>query len=442
MKMTMSELEAEYIRRSPRSKQLFDLACKLTPAGVHSNIRFFKPYPLFAARGEGSKISDVDGNEYIDYVLGQGALFLGHAHPNVVKAVQEQAAKGSIYATANELEVKLAHKVAKMIPCAEMVRFANSGTEALMHAVRVARAYTKRDKIVKFEGAYHGFWDDLYVGVSLPFDKPMSSGIPSSVAGNTLLLEFNKLEVVERAVRENQVAAIVVEPVMGAGGSGIAAGVEYLKGLREISTDNGIALIFDEVITGFRMAPGGAQQYFGVVPDLTTLGKILGGGYPVGALAGKREIMQTIDPTKEGVRRWECAQHGGTFCGNPITMAAGLATLEEIDRAGGQLNNRVARLCGKIRKDLNDLFLRYRVKARAIGVGPSLGVFFTDGELKDARGLLSNDEEKRVAHCIWLITKGIWHPPIKGWYVSTAHKDADIQALIDKTEDFLKTTRS
>jgi glutamate-1-semialdehyde 2,1-aminomutase len=407
------------------------------PAGVQSNVRVFAPYPLFASNAKDARLFDVDGNEYIDFCMGYGAIFLGHAHPRVCEAVREQVAKGSIYGTSHELEIKLAQKVVDMVPCADMVRFCNSGTEALMHAVRIARAYTRRNKIVKFEGHYHGFWDSLYVGVKSPFDKPMSAGITTGATRDTIVLPFNNIEIVEKVIKQYELAAIVLEPVMGSGGSGIAADLDFLKALRELTLENGIVLIFDEVITGFRFAPGGAQEFFGVIPDMACLGKILGGGYPVGAIAGKREIMEIIDTTRQNVQRWECASHGGTFCGNPITMVAGLATLEEIAKAEGRLNNYVIRLADKARKELNECFERCRVKAQAIGVGPALGIYFTDQKIKDARALMTADEKMRVMHNTWLIAHGIWHPNMHSWHISTAHTEEDIEALVRETEEFI-----
>ncbi|MEM4704867.1 MAG: aminotransferase class III-fold pyridoxal phosphate-dependent enzyme, partial [Candidatus Bathyarchaeia archaeon] len=271
----------KYVAKTKKSKQMFKKAKKVLPAGVSYGIRFFEPYPFYTARAKGSKLYDIDGNEYVDFWIGHTALILGHSPPQVVKAVKKQLEKGTHYGTSHELEVQLAQQVAKMVPSAEMTRFTNSGTEANMYAVRLARAYTGKSKIIKFEGGWHGGYDALHVGVKYPFDIPESAGLTAGATQDTLLAVFNSIEDVKIKARRESVAAIIIEPVLGAGGC-IPAEREFLKGLREICDERGILLIYDEVITGFRLAPGGAQQYYGVLPDITVFGKILGGGFPIG----------------------------------------------------------------------------------------------------------------------------------------------------------------
>ncbi|RLI14581.1 glutamate-1-semialdehyde 2,1-aminomutase, partial [Candidatus Bathyarchaeota archaeon] len=317
-----------YVSKTSKSKALYERAKKVLPAGVSYAIRYFEPYPFYTARAEGSKLFDVDGNEYVDFWLGHTALILGHSPPAVVEAVRKQLERGTHFGTSHELEVKLAEKIVKMVPSAEMVRFTNSGTEANMYATRLARAYTGKNKIAKFEGGWHGGYDALHKGVRYPFDIPESAGLTEGALRDTIVLPFNDLEGVEEKLKNERVASIVIEPVLGAGG-GIPAEREFLKGLREFCDENDILLIFDEVITGFRLAPGGGQEYYNVIPDITVFGKILGGGFPIGAFCGRRDIMERINNLI--YERPHYSFHGGTFAANPMSMIAGLATLEILE---------------------------------------------------------------------------------------------------------------
>ena len=310
-----------------KSEELFAYAKNYLPGGVNSPVRAFKPYPFFASKAEGSRLFSVDGNSYIDYCLAYGPLVLGHAYPPVVDAVKKQLLKGSAYGVPTENEIKLAKEVIKRIPCAEMVRFVNSGTEATMSAIRLARAVTGKKKIVKFEGAYHGAHDYVLVkSGSGAIGLPDSPGVPEETTENTILIPFNNKEAVSDLFnRESEdLAAIILEPVMGNVGC-IPPKKGYLEFLRKITSENNVILIFDEVITGFRIDAGGAQEYFGVTPDLVTLGKILGGGFPMGALAGKKEFMERIAPLGD-------VYQAGTFNGNPISITAGLETLKLLER--------------------------------------------------------------------------------------------------------------
>ena len=292
----------------------------MLPGGVDSPVRAFEPYPFFIERGEGSRIRDVDGNEYVDYCLAYGPLILGHRPPSVMRAVEKQVKRGVLFGVPSELELELAEKITKHVPCAEMVRFVNSGTEATASVVRLARAYTNRENILIFDGCYHGAHDHFLFGKK----GPKSPGIPHVLRRNTLVASFNDLTSVEKIARKNKLAAIMVEPVMGNLGCIPPAG-GFLKGLRDICDGCGALLIFDEVITGFRLAPGGAQEFFNVVPDLATLGKIIGGGFPIGAFTGKAETMKLVAPAGK-------VYQAGTFCGHPVTMAAGLATVKTLER--------------------------------------------------------------------------------------------------------------
>jgi glutamate-1-semialdehyde 2,1-aminomutase len=427
-----------YVSRTSRSRALYDRARKVLPAGVSYSIRFFEPYPFYTARASGSKLYDVDGNEYIDFWLGHTALILGHSPPVVVKAVQEQLVRGTHYGTEHELEIALAEQVVKMIPSVEMMRFTNSGTEANMYAVRLARAYTGRNKIAKFEGGWHGGYDALQKAVKPPYNLPESAGLTQGALQDTLILPFNDLEGVKEKLKgiEDQVAGIIIEPVLGAGGA-IPAEKEFLKGLREFCDQHGILLIFDEVITGFRLAPGGGQQYFGVKPDITVLGKILGGGFPVGAFCGLAEIMERVDHMR--YQRPQASFHGGTFTANPITMTAGLTTLKILE--DGRLIKELNKLGDKIRAELTDIFEGIGVDVQVTGTGSLFGVHFTKEEVKEPGAAFRADRQRLVEYNLKLIANGVFFLPTHSGCLCTAHTKADIEKLFFETGKFVKSLR-
>ncbi|MEM3898998.1 MAG: aminotransferase class III-fold pyridoxal phosphate-dependent enzyme, partial [Candidatus Bathyarchaeia archaeon] len=330
---------------------------------------------------------------------------LGHSPPAVIKAVREQLEKGIHYGTAHELEIALAEQVTKMMPSAEMVRFTNSGTEANMYAVRLARAYTGRVKIAKFEGGWHGGYDALHKAVKPPYDLPESAGLTLGALDDTLVLPFNDIEGVKERLKgvEDKVAAVIIEPVLGAGGA-IPVEKEFLRELREFCDQHGILLIVDEVITGFRLAPGGVQQYFGVRPDLTVLGKILGGGFPVGAFCGPVEIMERIDHTR--YQRPHYSFHGGTFTANPITMTAGLTTLKILE--DGHLINELNRLGDKIRQQTADIFKANNIDVQVTGTGSLFSVYFTKDEVKNPNAVLRADMKKLLEYHSRLLVNGVF----------------------------------
>ncbi|MEM2249667.1 MAG: glutamate-1-semialdehyde 2,1-aminomutase [Candidatus Bathyarchaeia archaeon] len=423
-----------YVAKTAKSKTLYERAKNVLPAGVSYGIRFFEPYPFYTARAKGSKLYDVDGNEYVDFWMGHGTHILGHSSPLVVEAVRRQLENGVHYGTSHELEVALAEQVVKMVPSAEMVRFTNSGTEANMYAIRLARAYTGRNKIIKFEGGWHGGYDALHIGVKYPFHIPESAGLTAGATQDTILAVFNNLEDVMAKAQKEPVAAIIVEPVLGAGGS-IPAEKEFLKGLRELCNEKGILLIYDEVITGFRLAPGGAQQYYGVLPDITVLGKILGGGFPVGAFCGKREIMERLNPLV--YERPNFSFHGGTFCANPITMAAGLAVLKALE--DGSIISRLNRIGEKVRETLREIFEAKGVDVQATGAGSMLNTHFTSKQVKNARDAFEADRKRLAEYHLNLIARGVFFLPTHFGSISAAHTDADIEKLFQATEDYTKT---
>ena len=415
-----------------RSEELFKEAQNYLPGGVDSPVRAYKPYPFFAKEANGSKIVDVDGNSYIDYCLAYGPLVLGHANPQIMSEVAKQLKIGSAYGVPTENEIKLAKLVIKKVPCAEMVRFVNSGTEATMSAIRLARAATGKKKIIKFEGSYHGAHDYVLVkSGSGAVGLPDSPGVPEDTTKNTVLIPFNDKEAVTDLIEGegNDIAAIIVEPIMGNVGF-IPPKGDYLKFLRKITAENNIILIFDEVITGFRIAEGGAQEYFGVTPDLVTFGKILGGGFPIGALAGKKELMKMIAPSGT-------VYQAGTFNGNPISITAGLAMLKQLNSDFyTESNKKGTSLRTGIQDILDDNDLNFKVT----GLSSMFQLYFTDKEVYDYNSAKSADTEKFNHYFHTLLKNGVFIPPsqFECCFISSMHDDEDIQKTLEAVAKAIK----
>lgn len=422
-----------YISKTRKSKELYDRAKRFLPAGVSYSIRHFEPYPFYTERAKGSKLYDVDGNEYVDFWLGHTALILGHSPPAIVKAVKRQLENGTHYGTSHQLEIQLAEQIAKLVPSAEMVRFTNSGTEANMYATRLARTYTGRKIIAKFEGGWHGGYDALHTAVKHPFHVPESAGLTAGSLQDTIVLPFNDLEGVREKLKDREVASMVIEPVLGAGG-GVPAEKEFLKGLRELCDKKDILLIFDEVITGFRLAPGGGQQFYNVTPDITVFGKILGGGFPIGAFSARRDIMEKVDTLL--YERPRHSFHGGTFTANPMSMTAGLATLQLLE--DGQLINNLNHTGEKIREQLQEIFEAKDVEAQVTGAGSLLNTHFTAEEVRDARAVANADQKAQIDYHLNLITNGVFFLPTHTGALSTAHSERDIQKLLSVTEEYAR----
>jgi len=408
-----------------KSEELYKEAQNYLPGGVDSPVRAYKPYPFFAKEAKGSKIIDVDGNSYIDYCLAYGPLVLGHANEKIMDKVAEQLKIGSAYGVPTENEIKLAKLVIKKVPCAEMVRFVNSGTEATMSAIRLARAATGKKKIIKFEGSYHGAHDYVLVkSGSGAVGLPDSPGVPEDTTKNTVLIPFNDEEaVVDLIKREgNDIAAIIVEPIMGNVGF-IPPKGDYLKFLREITSQNDIILIFDEVITGFRIAEGGAQEYFGVTPDLVTFGKILGGGFPIGALAGKKEFMEMIAPAGT-------VYQAGTFNGNPVSITAGLAMLNQLNDDFYAESDRKGNM---IRTGIQDILSDNNLDFKIVGLSSMFQLYFTDKEVYDYNSAKSADTEKFNQYFQTLLKNGVFIPPsqFECCFISSMHDEEDIQKTLE-----------
>jgi glutamate-1-semialdehyde 2,1-aminomutase len=412
-----------------KSEELFEKAKRLIPGGVNSPVRAFSPYPFFTERANGSRIFDVDGNEYIDYCLAYGPLILGHAHPQVIEAVKAQLENGSLYGTPTEQEVELAELICKMVPSAEMVRLVSTGGEATMSAIRAARGYTGKKKILKFEGCYHGAHDCVLVKAgsgATTFGVPTSLGIPEETTQNTIVISFNDAEKFENAVKENKndLAAVIVEPVIG--NIGLVLPKEgFLETLREITENYGIILIFDEIITGFRMALGGAQEYYSVTPDMTTLGKVLGGGFPMAAFAGKEEIMKMIAPSGK-------VYQAGTYSGNPVSVAAGLSTLRFLQDEASRFYPDMENKCEVLAKSLRELIRESGLKLQVNHIASMFQLFFTEKAVYDYVSVKTADNAKYLRSHKNLLTQGVFLPPsqFETCFLSAAHSAEDLDKTV------------
>jgi glutamate-1-semialdehyde 2,1-aminomutase len=421
-----------------RSESLFESAQRLMPGGVNSPVRAFRGVggtPFFVARAAGARIEDVDGRSYIDFLGSWGPLVLGHAHPSVVEALGETMRRGTSYGAPTEAEVEMAALVASAMPSMEMMRLVSSGTEAAMSAIRLARGATGRDLVVKFDGCYHGHADSLLVKAGsggATFGVPDSRGVPAALAALTVALPFNDLDAVARlmAARGGEVAVVVVEPV--AGNMGVVPPARgYLQGLRELCTRHGALLLFDEVITGFRVAPGGAQALYGVRPDLTCLGKIIGGGLPVGAYGGRRDLMEQVAPLG-GVYQ------AGTLSGNPLAVAAGLATLQALQ--SGDAYQRLEALGARLEAGLIEAARAAGVPLTVNRVGSMLTAFFTDAPVVDLASAKRSDTARYAKFFHAMLDRGVFlaASQFEAAFVSLAHTDEDIAAAARAAREALK----
>ncbi|HEV2414624.1 MAG TPA: aspartate aminotransferase family protein [Candidatus Dormibacteraeota bacterium] len=433
----MSEAPEEtYRRTTPGSRALHEKAVAAMPGGTTRTTTYFDPYPLYIDSGQGCRVWDVDGTERIDMLGNYTAMILGHAHPKVVEAISRQASRGTGFAAANPLEVQLATLLCERVPSLDAVRFCNSGTEATMFAMRLARAFTGRPKIARMEGGYHGTHDYAEVSThpdvaaagppDAPLAQPDSVGTPRWVLEETVVLPFNNADAAEAILRRHgdEVAAVILEPVIGAGGV-IAATPDFLNRLRAVTRELGILLIFDEVIS-LRVAPGGAQQMYGVTPDLTTMGKIIGGGLPVAAFGGRADVMALLDPRRNG----SMAQ-GGTYNGNPLGMAAGLAAMTELTPGVYEdLNRKGARVA----EMLAEVFASHDVPVQVNAVGSMFALHFTDRPVTDYRGVAAADKKKAREFFLGLVNHGVLIAPRGMGALSTPMAEPDIEQFIDAVD--------
>jgi len=421
-----------------RSQQLYRRAREIIPGGVNSPVRSYSPYPLFVASAKGSKFKTVDSQEYLDYCMAYGALLDGHARAEVIGAVEEALEKGSIYGQPTEMEVELAELIASIMPSMKMVRLVNSGTEATMYAIRLARAFSEKKKLLKFEGGFHGSHDSVLVkagsGATL-LGSPSSEGVPSEVAKNTLVSRFNDEKIATKIIRDHssELAAVIVEPVLGNIGP-VLPKPGFLETLRKVTEENEVLLIFDEVITGFRLSMGGAQEYYKIRPDLTILGKVLGGGLPLSAFGGRRDVMEKLAPMGP-------VYQAGTYSGNPVSVSAALATLQSLKKRGGQVYSRLEKMGDKMRRGISDHLEAARVEAQVNGVGSMFQLFFTDRPVTDYHSAKSADIHKYEKYFHSLLASRIFVPPsqFETCFLSTAHTEDELESTLDAIGAAVKT---
>jgi glutamate-1-semialdehyde 2,1-aminomutase len=416
---------------------LFERARKVIPSGVNSPVRFYEPYPFFAVSSKGSRIVTADNVNCIDYCMGYGSLLLGHAYAEVMEYVKSQIDNGSLFCVPTEKEVQLAELISKVVPCAEMTRLVSTGLEATMNAIRLARAFTKKKKVIKFEGCYHGAYD--YVLVSPGSDGvgvPTSEGSVEEVSSQTLVVPYNDTSELEQIVKRNEdIACIIIEPVPANMGL-IIPDKQYLNEIRKITRQLDIVLIFDEVVTGFRLALGGASEFFGIKPDLATFAKAMGNGFPIAAISGKKEIMQQFAPGGK-------VYQAGTYAGNPISVSASIATIEMLMYSKNDLYPRIAKTCDRIvdgiKDELEELNLHFALNA----IGSMYQLFFTSGKVDDAKKAHKSSLVMFKRLYDELLQRGIFIPPsqFETCFVSNAHSEDDADKTVESYNDALRKVK-
>lgn len=424
-------------RLASRSQELYKRARQVIPGGVNSPVRNYAPYPLFVATAKGSRFKTADGQEYLDYCMGYGALLDGHSPREIIDKVKNIIENGTVYGQPTEREVELAELITSLVPSIEMVRLSNTGTEATMHAIRLARGFTGRNKIVKFEGSFHGSHDSVLVKAqdpSSPIGIPSSAGVPEDTAKNTLIAPYNNEDKTEEILRNyaDEIAAVVIEPAMGNVGL-IGPKPGFLERIRKTTAEEEILLIFDEVITGFRLAPGGAQEYFSIRPDLTVLGKILGGGFPLSAFGGRRDIMEKLAPLGP-------VYQAGTFSGNPVSVAAGIETLRSIKKRGPQIYPALEKGGEEVRKGLQDLLISNGRTGHVNNLGSMFQIFFTHLPVLDYMSARSSNVDSYQRYFQSLLKSGVFVPPsqFETCFLSTSHSKDDLQTTLEAFDSALK----
>jgi glutamate-1-semialdehyde 2,1-aminomutase len=428
-----------YKRRTKKSSRLYSHAVKVFPGGVNHNIRYFEPYPFFVTGAKGKQLLDVDGNKYTDYWMGHWALILGHSPKVVVNALAEQAKNGVLYGTVNKVSIELAETIQKLMPKAEMMRFSSTGSEATMYAIRLARAKTGRRIVAKAIGGWHGFNTTLMQTVNYPFEEEEGLGLVQDEGQFVESIPFNNLDASLKVLEtvKDDLACIIVEPVLG--GAGCIPPIDgYLKGLEEFAKKNGSLFILDEIVTGFRLSLHGAASTYRLEPDLFTLGKVAGGGMPIGVLCGDKDIMSLADPVARGDKESRCAIGGGTFSANPMTMTAGLATLNFLRKNRLQVYHKLERLGAMARKGLAKLFAESGIPCQVTGIGSMFLTHFTKDSVMDATDVAKSDRELlKTYHLALMANHGIFFLPTKMAALSFAHEQSDIENLLDATEKII-----
>jgi glutamate-1-semialdehyde 2,1-aminomutase len=439
----------EYIKKTTKSLEFSKTSKQVMPGGVTANIKFFEPYPVIMKKGAGAYLTDLDGNEYIDYLLSYGALMTGHGHPKVIEAIQNQLEEEGtlLFGTPHNLEVKMGQKIQDLYPSMERIRYTNSGTEATLLSIRMAYAYTEKYKIAKFEGHYHGGYDQMLLSVNPPINEAGPAKIPNAIVESkgvdpyhlehTIILPFNDLEATTEILtkRKDEIAAVILEPIQG---GFIPAEKSFMEGLRKITEKLGILLIFDEVKTGFRLGLGGAQEVYGITPDITVLGKVVGGGFPVGIIGGKKEILDISAPTaasdvfdnsqskRSGAK--DVLFHSGTYNGHPTILAAGLATIDVLENEIEQVFN----VTEQLKAGICELFLAKGIQAQTIGMGSIFNIVITEKEtVRNYRDLQESNFSLRKEIDYHLLTQGVYTKPLNRYSLSTVHGEKEIERTLE-----------
>ena len=423
---------------SSNSKFLFDRAKQVIPSGVNSPVRFYEPYPFFAVSGKGSKIFTADHKSCIDYCMGYGSLLLGHAYTAVLESVKSQIDKGTLFCVPTEKEVKLAETISKVVPCAEMTRLVNTGAEATMNAIRLARSFTKKKKIIKFEGCYHGAHDYVLAraGDSTRVGIPTSEGTIEEVSSQTLVVPYNDYSALEQVInKDDNIACIIIEPVPANMGL-IIPDKQYLNEIRKMTQKMDIVLIFDEVITGFRLTLGGASEFFGIKPDLATFAKAMGNGFPIAAIAGKREIMEQFSPSGK-------VYQASTYAGNPVSVSASLATIETLINSKNEIYPKIARTCDRIVQEINDEMEQLALDVTINAIGSMYQLFFTSENVDDEKSAKKSDVAIFKKFHNELFKRGIFIPPsqFETCFISIAHSEDDADKTVECYTDALRKVR-
>jgi glutamate-1-semialdehyde 2,1-aminomutase len=433
-----------YKKKTHNSKKFYDNSVKIFPGGISHNIRFFRPYPFFVSKARDKHLFDVDGNKYVDYWMGHWALILGHSPNVVVKNLDRQIRQGTLYGTANDISIKLGDTIKKSIPISELLRFCTTGSEATMYAIRIARAVTKKRIICKTIGGWHGFNTDLMQSVNYPFEIDEGAGMTGREGDFVESIPFNDLDRSTKLLEsvKDDLACIIIEPLLGGGGC-IPADINYLKGLEEYCRRNDILFILDEIVTGFRFNFGSVSSIYHLNPDMITLGKIVGGGLPIGIVCGKKEIMKVANPVENRNKEQLCYIGGGTFSSNPLTMTAGYATLDYIGKNRQTVYNKINKLGDAARIGLRKLFSDYGLKTQVTGIGSLFLTHFLSNKANDiinANDVALSDIETLTKYHFSLMAKyGIFFLPHKMGAISIVHDVKDIQRLINATQKIIES---
>ena len=442
--MISKSLRDLYKKKTHNSRKFYNDSVKIFPGGISHNIRFFRPYPFFVNKATNKHLIDVDGNRYVDYWMGHWALILGHSPNVVVKKLDRQIRQGTLYGTANDISIKLGETIKKSIPISELLRFCTTGSEATMYAIRIARAVTKKRIICKTIGGWHGFNTDLMQSVNYPFEIDEGVGMTAREGDFVESIPFNDLD---RSIRllesvKDDLACIIIEPLLGGGGC-IPADINFLKGLEEYCKRNDILFILDEIVTGFRLNFGSVSSLYRLNPDIITLGKIVGGGLPIGVVCGKKEIMKIANPVENRNKEQLCYIGGGTFSSNPLTMTAGYATLDYISKNRQTVYNKINKLGDTARNDLKKLFSDYGLKTEVTGIGSLFLTHFLSNkvsEITNANDVALSDNDTLTKYHFSLMAKyGIFFLPHKMGAISIVHDVKDIQSLINATEKIIES---